>query len=128
MELNAYIYLGVRNRQEFGRMTLDEYYLRMEAAQIKRVREMEKLHLQAFLNQSVQATKGSAKNPKPKYPKFSDFYNSEKLIQDIRKEFEGDSYKPIKTKEEEKRETIARRISEYNKLLAERRKSNGGKL
>lgn len=109
-------------------MTLDEYYLRMEASQIRRVKELEKLHLQAFLNQSVQATKGSTKNPKPKYPKFSDFFNAEKSIRKIRQEFEGENYKPIKTEDEITRDVIAQRMSDYNKLLEERRKANGGKL
>lgn len=109
-------------------MTLDEYYLRMEAAQIRQIKELEKLHLQAFLNQSVQATKGSAKNPKPKYPKFSDFFNAEKSIRKIRREFEGEDYKPVKTEDEITRDVIAQRMSDYNKILEERRKANGGKL
>ena len=67
MELFSYAYLGVRNRKEFYAMTLSEYNLKSEAYQLQQVKRVEELHLQAFLNQAVQATKGSIKNPTPMF-------------------------------------------------------------
>ena len=93
MELFSYAYLGVKNRKEFYAMTLSEYNLRSEAYQLQQVKRVEELHLQAFLNQAVQATKGSIKNPTPMFTTFKSFFDTEKVIDDVRSQFERD-YKP----------------------------------
>ena len=59
-------------------MTLAEYQLRMEAYSLQQIKIQERLHLQAFLNKTVQATKGSKKHPKPYYEKFEQFFDAQK--------------------------------------------------
>ena len=49
-------------------MTFDEYLIRLEAFQLRTIKRNEELAYQAWLNQQVQATTGSSKNPKPKFP------------------------------------------------------------
>lgn len=73
-------------------MTLSEFTLKMEAYNLREVDRMEKIHVQAFLNQTVQATTGG-KKPKPVYDKFSKFYDTQKEIDKVRMKFEKD-YKP----------------------------------
>lgn len=73
-------------------MTLSEFTLKMEAYRLREVDRMEKIHVQAFLNQAVQATTGG-KKPKPVYDKFSKFYDTQKEIDKVRMKFEKD-YKP----------------------------------
>ena len=64
--LNSLAYLGFHNIEDIGAMTLSEYYLRLEAYQLKELNEREKIAIQAWFNQTVQATTGK-KNPKPKF-------------------------------------------------------------
>lgn len=125
MEVFAYRNLGVRNREEFERMTLSEFFLQVEAYNLRKVDEIEMLHLQAFLNQTVQATTGSKKNPKPKYQSFKDFYDAQEKEEEIRKRFEKD-YKPKKTFDKKQVEQ-ARRINDFGKFL-KGGMMNGGKL
>ena len=76
----------------------------MEAYSIKKTLDREDLALQAWMNQTVQATKGSEKHPQPMYKKFEDFYNVEKMEDQIRGEFESDyvsQHEIKKNKEEE---------------------------
>lgn len=73
-------------------MTLSEFALKMEAYNLREVDHIEKIHAQAFLNQSVQATTGG-KKPKPVYDKFSKFYDTQKEIDKVRMKYEKD-YKP----------------------------------
>lgn len=59
-------------------MTIPEYTLLMEAAQLRSVDMDYRNHLQAFLNFAVKAEKKSGKNKsKPVYRKFKQFYNYE---------------------------------------------------
>lgn len=120
MELFSYAYLGIENRQQFYAMSLSEYVLKSEAYQLKQVKRIEELHLQAFLNQAVQATTGSSKNPQPKYPTFKSFFDAEALVDDIRSNFEL-GYKPKSATSKNKilKQTIAQRIREYQKLQKE---------
>lgn len=63
---------------EVDRLTIPEYNLLMEAAQLKQVDEDYRNHLQAFLNFAVKAEKKAGKNKsKPVYRKFKQFYNYE---------------------------------------------------
>lgn len=126
MELYSYAYLGVKNRNEFDRMTLSEYVIRMEAYQLQQAQKLECLHLQAFLNQTVQETTGSDKHPKPKYSSFDEFFDIQKAIDNIRGTFERD-YRP-EDNEPEKDAMIkirAQRISEFNRMLIDRNKKGG---
>lgn len=59
-------------------MSIPEYNLLMEAAELKNVDADYRNHLQAFLNFAVKAEKKAGKNKsKPVYRKFKQFYNYE---------------------------------------------------
>ena len=73
-------------------MTLPEYELLMEAAQLKQVDNDYRNHLQAFLNFAVQAEKKAGKGKsKPVYKKFKQFYDYEDEVQKITKKDKGNS-------------------------------------
>lgn len=124
--LNSLAYLGFSDIREIEDMTFSEYNLRIEAYQLKQIKEQEKLALSAWFNQSVQATTGNAKQPKPKYKKFTDFFDAMEMIDVLRDEFEED-YKPRteKVKEKKRRDLINARLAEFERL---RRGSHGTKL
>lgn len=68
------------------RLTIAEYKLLMEAAQLKQVDADYRNHLQAFLNFAVKAEKKTGKNKsKPVYRKFKQFYNYEEELQKVTK-------------------------------------------
>ena len=98
-------------------MTLAEYQLRMEAYSLQQIKIQERLHLQAFLNQTVQATKGSKKHPKPYYEKFEQFFNVQKMIDEVRGNFESD-YKATKKQNtlRTNENLFAERLKEFRKL------------
>lgn len=124
--LNSLAYLGFSDIREIEDMTFDEYNLRIEAYQLKQIKEQEKLALLAWFNQRVKATTGNAKHPKPKYKKFTDFFDAMEMIDVLRDEFEED-YKPRteKVKEKKRRDLINARLAEFERL---RRGSHGTKL
>lgn len=72
---------------EACRMTYYEFSLRMLAYDIKQMKEVEKISLQAWRNQQAKATKitGSGKNKKEIsiYKDFNDFYNSKQSFNNI---------------------------------------------
>lgn len=80
-------YLGFHDLREVEALTLDEYYLRLEAYQLQRIQFEEDLALQAWLNQQVQATKGK-KNPKPVYTSFKKFYDRNYFEDQLRSTYE----------------------------------------
>lgn len=68
------------------KLTIPEYKLLMEAANLKQVDADYRNHLQAFLNFAVKAEKKSGKNKtKPVYRKFKQFYNYEEEQRKITK-------------------------------------------
>ncbi len=68
------------------RLTIAEYKLLMEAAQLKQVDADYRNHLQAFLNFAVKAEKKTGKNKsKPVYRKFKQFYNYEEELRKVTK-------------------------------------------
>ncbi|UQS82874.1 hypothetical protein MOO45_02880 [Bombilactobacillus folatiphilus] len=103
-------------------MTYVEYQIYMEAYQIKQIKQQEQLAMQAWLNQGVQATTGSSKNPKPKFKKFTQFFDAQKEIKKVRAEFEecNVSYQEPQLS---RNQIIAKRYEEYQKIK-ERRKLN----
>lgn len=103
-------------------MTIAEYWLRLEAYQLKQAKTQEQLALQAWLNQAVKATRGNSKHPKPKYKTFKEFYDLEQVNSDIRAIFEGG--KTQKQKKLGRNELIAKRFNEWQKIKNERK---GGK-
>ncbi|NUF26332.1 hypothetical protein [Bombilactobacillus mellis] len=103
-------------------MTIAEYWLRLEAYQLKQAKTQEQLALQAWLNQAVKATRGNSKHPKPKYKTFKEFYDLEQVNSDIRATFEGG--KTQKQKKLGRNELIAKRYNEWQKIKNEKK---GGK-
>lgn len=88
--LNSLAYLGLVSMREIEKMTFDEYLIRLEAFQLRTIKRNEELAYQAWLNQQVQATTGSSKNPKPKFRKFEQFFDTNKMIDEVRGNFEAD--------------------------------------
>ena len=72
-------------------MTVAEYEILMEAERLKQVDNDYRQHLQAYLNYSVKATKGSGKHAKPAYKKFKQFYDYEKELQKARNKDKQDN-------------------------------------
>ena len=66
-------------------MTLPEYELLMQAADLKQVDLDYRNHLQAFLNFAVKAEKKTGKyKSKPVYSQFKRFYDYEKEVKKIK--------------------------------------------
>ena len=89
-------------------LSLADYWLGMEAYTIKKTLDREDLALQAWMNQTVQATKGSDKHPQPMYKKFEDFYDANELEDNIRGEFEPDYVSKHKIEKSEQEKTRSR--------------------
>lgn len=119
-------YLGFQNISDIEDMGIAEYQLRMEAYQLKRVGQERDIALQAFLNQSVQATKGSEKHPVPKYKKFSQFFDYDKFVDEIRGNYESD-YQPVSkaSAEKQRMDLITKRWREFQKMKQKQRGGNG---
>lgn len=124
--LNSLAYLGFSDIRKIEDMTFAEYNLRIEAYQLKQIKEQEKLALLAWFNQSVQAMTGNTKHPKPKYRKFTDFFDAMEMIDTLRDEFELD-YQPRtqKVKDKKRRDLINARLAEFEMM---RRGSHGTEL
>ena len=81
---------------EVDRLTIPEYKLLMEAAQLKQVDEDYRNHLQAFLNFAVKAEKKAGKNKStPVYRKFKHFYNYEAELRKVTKKEQKSKYSGI---------------------------------
>lgn len=115
--LNSLAYLGLVSMQEIEKMTFNEYLIRLEAFQLKTIKRNEELAYQAWLNQQVQATTGSLKNPKPKFRKFDQFFDANEMIDEVRGNFEP-VYK-AKSKQntlQDNESLFAERLKEFKKL------------
>lgn len=106
IQLNALRYFGMTDLREVERMTMNEYYLRLEAYQLKQVDEQRQLAMQAWFNQTVKAQTGSAKHPKPKYKRFDQFFDAEKQEAKITHYFEPGSKTPAESKHTKKIEAF----------------------
>lgn len=115
--LNSLAYLGLVSMREIERMTFDEYLIRLEAFQLKTIKRNEELAYQAWLNQQVQATTGSSKNPKPKFRKFEQFFDTNKMIDEVRGNFEA-NYKATKKQNtlRTNENLFAERLKEFRQL------------
>lgn len=115
--LNSLAYLGFSSMREIEKMTLNEYLIRMEAFQLQTIKRNEELAYQAWLNQQVQATTGSPKNPKPKFKEFRKFFDSEKMIDEVRSSFEIDYITTSnKAKLRTNENVFAQRLKEFKEL------------
>lgn len=115
--LNSLAYLGLVSMREIEKMTFDEYLVRLEAFQLRTIKRNEELAYQAWLNQQVQATTGSSKNPKPKFRKFDQFFDTNKMIDEVRGNFEVD-YKATKKQNtlRTNENLFAERLKEFRQL------------
>ena len=115
--LNSLAYLGLVSMREIERMTFDEYLIRLEAFQLRTIKRNEELAYQAWLNQQVQATTGSSKNPKPKFRKFDQFFDTNKMIDEVRGNFEA-NYRATKKQNtlRTNENLFAERLKEFRKL------------
>lgn len=115
--LNSLAYLGLVNMREIEKMTFDEYLIRLEAFQLRTIKRNEELAYQAWLNQQVQATTGSSKNPKPKFRKFDQFFDTNKMIDEVRGNFE-ENYKVTKKQNtlRTNENLFAERLKEFRQL------------
>lgn len=115
--LNSLAYLGLVSMREIEKMTFDEYLIRLEAFQLRTIKRNEELAYQAWLNQQVQATTGSSKNPKPKFRKFEQFFDTNKMIDEVRGNFEAD-YKATKKQNtlRTNENLFVERLKEFRKL------------
>lgn len=115
--LNSLAYLGLVSMQEIEKMTFDEYLIRLEAFQLRTIKRNEELAYQAWLNQQVQATTGSSKNPKPKFRKFDQFFDTNKMIDEVRGNFEVDYKATNKQNTLRTNENLfAERLKEFRQL------------
>ncbi|MDT2751918.1 hypothetical protein P7G96_06115 [Enterococcus thailandicus] len=71
------------NFTDIDRMTLTEYEIFMTAYRLKSIDEQEKIHLQAWANQQVQATKKRGKRDVPVFDTFGKFFNKKKLEETV---------------------------------------------
>lgn len=84
--LNSIRYFGMSDFAEINRMTLYEYDVRMTAYRLKQVDREYEIHLQAWENWNVQATKKQGKKRQvPVFQTFKQFFDYEKKVQDILK-------------------------------------------
>lgn len=75
MVVNALRFFGMSNITQIEDMYLDEYLLRMEAAQLSILDADRRMFMQAWVNQAAKATKG--RKGKPKYANFDEFFGAE---------------------------------------------------
>lgn len=66
-------------------MTFAEYLYRMKAYSLSRVDKEYEMHLQAWLNEQVGATKTKGKESVRVYKSFNDFFDYQKRIEEIEK-------------------------------------------
>lgn len=124
MVVDCLRYFNINDMYQIETMTISEYYTRLEAYQLKQIDIQRDLALQSWFNQSVQATTGSSKNPKPKYTKFDKFFDA-KMQEDKIRSFYDPNYKPITFNENEKQEQRAKLFVKRQKAWEKMQKKGG---
>lgn len=81
--LRALRYFGLTNMREIERMTMNEYHIRLLAYQLKRLDEQHAIHLQAWANNQITATKVKGKRTEPYFKEFKKFFDFEKLEKEL---------------------------------------------
>lgn len=99
--------------QEASRTTLEEFEIYNTAYLIQQEDRRYNSAIQAWFNQTVQATKGSGKSAKSAYRTFDDFYNHKKEFDKI---FKKDEVKQVNNK----RLSLADRNRRLNQSMKER--------
>ncbi|MCL1990913.1 MAG: hypothetical protein FWG67_08505 [Defluviitaleaceae bacterium] len=67
-------YCQIYDPVTLGRVTLKQYFLMMKAVQLQLVDKQRDLHIQAWLNMQVKATKQRGKKTVPYFKTFNDFF------------------------------------------------------
>jgi len=117
--LFAFSRLGFTDMKAAQEMTMVEYEIRTEAYHLRNIEKRGDMALQAWLNQQVQAQKGSAKHPEPYYKELEDMYDVKAESQNLRAQFEPDFKVTYKSKAEQHRqqgEVLAQRMAEFEAL------------
>lgn len=125
MVVNCLRFFGLIDMYEIETMTISEYYTRLEAYQLKQVDIQKNLALQSWFNQTVQATTGSSKNPKPKYSTFEKFFDALSQENKIKSTFDPD-YKPTVFSKKGKKEQQAKLFAKRQREWEELHKKKGG--
>lgn len=81
--LNSFRYLDFRTIDAIDLMTLFEYKMLMKAYSLKSLDIDYKAHKQAWINQQVKASKEQGKKTVPVYRNFKQFFDYEKMEQEI---------------------------------------------
>lgn len=108
--------------EEVARLEPDEYDIYLEAYELRKADQQESIHMQAWANQQVKATKG--KSGKPYYKKFKDFYNIEKMEKKIHKNHDD----VVKSQRQKNDSAIVSKFNElYQEKMQEIKDREGGK-
>lgn len=75
--------------QDIKVLTLYEYEARMYSYRLQQVDEEQKMHQQAWLNHQVTMTKEQGDKQVPVFKSYKDFFNYEKELNAVEKEFTG---------------------------------------
>lgn len=81
--MNCFRYLGFKNFDEIDNLTIPEYKLLMKAVELRAIDDAYLVHLQAFKNFEVKATKKAGKKRKPVFDKFEKFFDYRKLVRKV---------------------------------------------
>lgn len=81
--LNCFRYLDLKTISAVDSMLLFEYKMLMKAYSLKSLDYDYKAHKQAWINQQVQATKEQGKKTIPVYRNFKQFFDYEKMEQEL---------------------------------------------
>lgn len=106
-------YYGM-SESEIDEMTIREYTFKMASKRLARQEKEYYIHLEAWQNNQVKATKKVGKDYKPYYKRFSDFYDYKTSYD---RALYGDEY--VKRREEEKRWEIVEANRRLNKVSEE---------
>lgn len=98
--------------QEASRTTLEEFEIYNKAYLIQQEDMRYHSAIQAWFNQTVQATKGKGKSARSAYKTFDDFYNHKNEFDKI--------FKKDEVKQENKRLSLADRNRRLNQSMRER--------
>lgn len=98
----AIAYFGMVDFAEIGRMTLQEFQIRKKAYLLQKIEREEDIHLQAWANRAIEATR---KDGKYQFRKFKDFYDKDKRLRSVL------TFAP--TEQEKRLLAIARRVRQF---------------
>lgn len=81
--MNCFRYLNFKRLHDIEVLSLQEYSLRMKAFRLSQVDKHYEMHLQAWLNHGVTATKEQGKKQVPVYKTFKEFFDYEKQLKEV---------------------------------------------